>query len=152
MKNIFFIIAILIGGREASASGLKNIIKCSKGDSHACIQVGQLFEYGEGVKQNLAKAKQYYKKSCQLQLGKGCWNLAHILIKEHNIQAALEYDREGCKLNYSNACSDLGFLYEKGESIEPNYSQAKKYYQKACNFGNKSSCKKYTYLDKNGIT
>lgn len=152
MKNLLFMLAMLMTGVEASGYNIKDISACSKGDSLACNRIGILYESGNTVKKNLTKAKQYHKKSCQLKLGKGCKDLAQILTEEENYGKAFQYYSEGCNLNNSDACSDLAFLFEKGKSVELDYSQAKKYHEKACNLGNEKSCKKYAYLDKNGIS
>lgn len=151
MKKVLFTLVILMSGAEASGHNVKNIIACSKGDSHACNRIGALYESGKEVKKNLSKAKQYYEKSCQLESGEGCQNLAETFAKEENYISASEYYREACKLDNGSACSNIAFLYEKGKSVELDYSQAKKYHEKACKLGNTKSCKRYTYLDKNDI-
>ncbi len=152
MKKILLILVVFISAIEASGYNVKDISECSKGNSLSCNRIGNLYESGTIVKQNLTKAKRYYQKSCQLKLGKGCRDLAQVLIKEENYNKALEYYSEGCNLNNSDACSDLAFLFEKGKSVTLDYSQAKKHYKKACELGNETSCKNYAYLDKNGIS
>jgi len=152
MKKVLFMLAIFIAGADASGYNVKDITKCSKGDSFACNSIGLLYESGKEVKKNLSKAKKYYEKSCQLEYGEGCQNLAQTFIKEENYNSASAYYREGCDLDNSSACSEIAFLYEKGKGVKLNYTQAKKYHEKACTLGNKESCKNYTYLDKNGIS
>ena len=153
MKNVLLLmLVILIAEAEASGYNVKDITKCSKGDSFACNRIGTLYEYGKVVKKNLSKAKQYYKKSCQLESGEGCQNLAQTFIKEEDYHSASAYYSEACDLDNSDACNKIAFLYEKGKGVKLNYSQAKKYHEKACTLGNVESCKNHAYLDKNGIS
>jgi len=151
MKRILLSLSILILQSHAHASALQDIIKCSKGDPLACDHTGMLFENGKGTKQNIDKAKRYYKKSCTLGDGTGCDHLAHLLQKEQKYISASNYYLTGCHLNYANACCDLALLYKKGNGVNLDYKKAKQYYKKACSLGNKTSCKDYAYLDRNGI-
>ena len=152
MKKIVLIFIIFIAELAASPYSIQDICACSKGDPSACNRIAILYESGNGVKKNFPKAKQYYKKSCELGSGEGCEHLAQILIREKDYHSASKYYLEGCNFNNSNACSDLAHLFEKGNGTKLNYSQAKKYHKKACDLGNQKSCEIYLYLDKNGIS
>jgi len=68
MKKVLFMLVIFIAGADAFAYNVKDITKCSKGDSFACNRIGVLYEAGKIIKKNLTKAKQYYRKSCQLEV------------------------------------------------------------------------------------
>lgn len=45
---------------------------CNLNDSVACYNLGVLYKKGQGVKQNLKIAKDYYGKACDLGLQQGC--------------------------------------------------------------------------------
>lgn len=45
---------------------------CDLNDSVACYNLGVLYKKGQGVKQNLKRAKDYYGKACDLGLQQGC--------------------------------------------------------------------------------
>jgi len=149
IKTVLLSLFILVP--QIYAGALKNIKKCSDGDPLACYHTGMLFEEGKGTKPNLSKAKRYYKKSCTLGYGTGCNHVAKILRKEKKYQSAFNYYLTGCHFNQANACYDLASLYKEGKGIHLNYKKAKQYYKKACRLGNKTSCKNYAYLDRNGI-
>ena len=45
---------------------------CDLSDSVACYNLGVSYKKGQGVKQNLKKAKDYYGKACDLGIQQGC--------------------------------------------------------------------------------
>ena len=45
---------------------------CDLNDSVACYNLGVSYKNGQGVKQNLKKAKDYYGKACDLGIQQGC--------------------------------------------------------------------------------
>jgi TPR repeat protein len=42
---------------------------------------------------------------------------------------------------FANAMNNLGILYEKGQGVTQDYSQAKYWWHKACDLGNTDGCK-----------
>lgn len=151
-EKILLILVLFIVQLQSSTYNIKDISACSKGDSVACNRIGILYESGSSVKKNYPKAKQYYKKSCETKFEDGCQNLAQMFSKEKKYHSAFKYYSEGCSFNNGDDCSDLALLFEKGKGVKLNYGQAKKFHKKACDLGNKKSCKIYTYLNKNGIS
>ena len=86
MKKLFILVALFWGswsfasfasiGQNYVYEGLKaqqshNYIKaaelfkkaCDRGNSKGCANLGILYEYGQGVRQNSRKAKEYYTKA-----------------------------------------------------------------------------------------
>ena len=45
---------------------------CDLNDYVACYNLGVSYKKGQGVKQNLKRAKDYYGKACDLGLQQGC--------------------------------------------------------------------------------
>ena len=70
---------------------------------------------------------------------------------------AFEYYKKGCGLEHQNekqlagSCLNLGALYYKGKGVRQDKVVAKKYFGKACDLGEKSSCNNYRILNEQGI-
>jgi len=83
---------------------------CDKGDAEACNAVGMA--YDEGTHQfplDNYKALTYYRKSCDLGLGVGCFNLGIMYANgegtSRDRHQALRFLEKGCNKGFSNACS-----------------------------------------------
>ena len=48
--------------------------------------------------------------------------------------------RKKCDDNIERGCYNLGVLYDQGKETKQDYAKAIKYFQQACNAGNRNSC------------
>ena len=96
---------------------------------------------GSATKINLAKATEFYEKSCKAGYPLGCWRLAYMLDahlsypgKKITIKPAelIRLYNRACKGGVPVACASLGYFYKKGKGIPKNYTLAKKLFRKAC--------------------
>lgn len=110
---------------------------CKQNDAKACFSIGSWYYQGDGVEQNLQKAKEYYKKACDKNFASGCGMLGSFYEKNKNLKQAQIYYEKGCALNEAMICDLLGNLlnFEKKD-----YVKAKTIYQKACNLNSGFSC------------
>lgn len=56
---------------------------------------------------NEVLAREYLEKSCELDYGKGCFNLAYNIEQDDLDRAIMLYEK-ACELNYMTACELLG--------------------------------------------
>jgi hypothetical protein len=67
MRNILLTIIMLLPvvNTSLSAGDFDDLKKsCDAGDATSCSNVGIVYEYGKGVKQDYSEALKYYKISC----------------------------------------------------------------------------------------
>lgn len=80
---------------------------CNLQDATSCAMLGSYF-YGitNGViQQNTAKAFEFTKKSCNLGLARGCFQLSLLYEEfERNIYKAREYAKKSCNMGLQEAC------------------------------------------------
>jgi len=98
----------------------------------------------EGNQKDFKKARELYKKSCELYSGAGCASLAILYLKAaggpQNIEKGKEYLKEACDLKYGKGCFVLAITYEN----DPD--EASKFYKKGCDLGESISCKALALL------
>lgn len=59
---------------------------CSQNDAKACFSIGNWYYQGDGVEQNLQKAKDYYKKACDKNFAAGCGMLGSFYEENKNLK------------------------------------------------------------------
>lgn len=69
-----------IRGNQESCKTLFELLKqdCDEGNSHACNNLGVMYERGEGMRQNKYEALKYYEMACSLHANFGCQNYAKL--------------------------------------------------------------------------
>ncbi|GEM_PF-4189664 len=91
---------------------------CDQGNAEACNAVGMA--YDEGTHQfplDNYKALTYYKKSCDLGLGVGCFNLGVMYANgegtSRDRHQALRFLEKGCSKGFSDACSSASNIRDQ---------------------------------------
>ncbi|WQZ22313.1 sel1 repeat family protein [Helicobacter pylori] len=106
----------------------------------------ELFDFGmlSYDKQDFSKAKKYFEKACDLNIGDGCENLGVLYTTGRGVEKdstkAAQFCSKACNLNNSWGCGFLGFLYEYGQGVEKNLTKAAYFYSKACKLGFQKTC------------
>jgi TPR repeat protein len=124
---------------------------CNKGEGESCNAIGLLYDEGEGVLKNGAKAFDYYKKACDLGDQWGCNNYGYSLIeidKVKNAAKGIELITLACDKQIGLACHNLGYYHYKGEIVAKDIKKAVYLYDKACIMGDKEACKQLPQLKK----
>ena len=89
-----------------------------------------------------------YKKACDLNDGKACFELSrfyhkNIGVKQNALDALQErkYLKKSCDLNYGLGCFTLGATYlSKSPISEQEFLEGKKYFKKACDLNYSMGC------------
>lgn len=84
---------------------------CNKEDAKSCFLLAFIYEDGDNVVRDYAKAAQFYAKSCELDFAKACNNLAILYqngfgVMKDFIQAAKFYQK-ACNLGFDLSCLNL---------------------------------------------
>ena len=110
--------------------------EAAKGDAEAMFGIGLLHGYGRGVDPNARKAIAWYKKSCDKDYVKGCYNAALLEIDEASDSSAFQraeaFLLKSAELGHPSSQHRLAVMYLKGEgSVERNESEARFWLEQA---------------------
>ena len=82
---------------------------CDGGSVPGCSNLGSLYQGGNGVDQDFAKAGEYYDRACQKGLSTACFNLGRLaeqgLGREADPSAAIALYKKACGKGNENACA-----------------------------------------------
>jgi TPR repeat protein len=146
-------------GRGANANVFKAIDygrkACDGNDSYGCSMLGRAYKQS-GPMQNLGRAFNLFKKSCDLReafsIGDGC---AMLGIAYSNGEGTLPSDYEAvsafqrsCVYNDPLGCVWLGYSLENGKGFAVNLTGALASYEKACVAGSAEGCTKREQLNR----
>ncbi len=120
----------------------------------SCINLGEFYYNGRGVRQSYEKAFHYQKKACDLGNGIGCFSVGYKYYKgegvKKDLKTALKFFAKSCELESGLGCAALGAFYYTGGVVKQNLPKAKELYGKACDLGIQDGCDKYKKLKEKG--
>jgi len=91
-------------------------LACSDENISICINLGYMYEKGQGIEQNHKQALHLYQKSCDANHSLGCSNLGYMYENgygiEQNTSKALELYSVSCENNNTLGCRNYGILEE----------------------------------------
>ncbi|QDG52389.1 sel1 repeat family protein [Persicimonas caeni] len=141
---------------EASAKPKQAIryfkASCEREVASACYDLAVLYENGESVAKDEAKAKELYEQACQSQDpdAMACNNLAVMYQQGRAVEVdqdkAAELYRRACELGSMLGCRNLARRYLEGEGVEKSPARAAALLEKACQLGHPEACPQLTYL------
>lgn len=109
---------------------------CDGGNLSACVQLGKMYQFGQGVGPDNAQALALYRTACDGGDLAGCDSLG--LMYKHgqgvgtdDAQAVALY-RKACDGGDLTACNNLGNEYDRGRGVTLDKAQAVALYRKAC--------------------
>ena len=97
---------------------------CNVVPGRSCVLVGQIYEIGDGVPEDLQRAAEWYEKICDNPIGGG------------------------------DACYHLGYLHEAGQGVPRDLTRAASLFEKACGEKSTKGCfhAGAAYMDGKGVT
>jgi serine/threonine protein kinase len=117
---------------------------CSGGGWDACNDLGIMYRYGQGVKEDDLRAAGLYSKACDAAPPKGCNSLGEMYannkgVSKDDTRAAALYTK-ACDANDAMGCSNLGNSYRDGRGVRPDDTRAATLYTKACDAKDAMGC------------
>jgi len=117
---------------------------CVLGQKVACNNLGDAFEYGDGVKRDLTRAGELYERACRGGEPLGCANLGHLL--ENGEGSPRDVPR--ARALYRDACAagnDYGCVHEDMSAVESPATpvearRALERWQRACDARSAKAC------------
>ncbi len=118
--------------------------RCQQSDKDACYDLGNAYNYGEGVTFDVNKATGYYRAACYLKHAAACgvWgDVARYGETDGAMLSAASAYREGCALGLGWTCLEAGFLILDGAfGGVPAPQQAFWEFDNGCKLGHQDSC------------
>jgi hypothetical protein len=88
---------------------------CDMGNADACRGLAGMFDFGQGIEPNRARATQFWAKAVKLH-------------------------ETGCEGGGLRDCFELGILMYRGQGISEDRAEATRLYRQACDGGNANGC------------
>ncbi|WP_034573982.1 tetratricopeptide repeat protein [Helicobacter saguini] len=122
---------------------------CILNEIKACFDLGSMYESGNGLPQNISKAKKYFKIVCDK-------DDSYIVCSENrdaiygskdgvsaNFTQKMQVAMEKCAKNNAMECFNLGTYYYNGDNVTKDFQKAKENFKKSCDLGYKTACEAY---------
>jgi len=119
---------------------------CEDGEALACRKLGSMYENGEEVVKDDARAARYFRMACDGDNALGCFRLGLMYdlgngLKRDRVRAIKLYVK-ACDGGEKFACFNLGNAFEDGNGVPRDLERAVRYYRKSCDLGNSDGCDK----------
>ncbi|MDH3207057.1 MAG: carboxypeptidase regulatory-like domain-containing protein, partial [Gemmatimonadota bacterium] len=128
---------------------------CGGGDATACSVLALMFETGQGMPRDLARASALYGQACDLGDMEGCTILASMYGSgqgvERDMARAVSLHERACDGEEFTGCENLGLLYETGAGVLVDYPHSADLYGTACDGGLASACNRLGMMLQNGL-
>lgn len=110
-----------------------------EGNHDAEFELGTMYQHGDGVTQDLAKAIEWYRKSASAGNRQAAFNLALMyrdgIGTKENLEAARRWFTRAEELGDVRAAYQLGQMSYLGTGMTQNFGKALEYYRKAAKGG-----------------
>jgi TPR repeat protein len=127
---------------------------CDLGHGPSCTDLGFVFEKGELLPKDLARAAKLYLRGCDLGNGTGCTNSGYLHEKGSGLpedpKLAVKFYQKGCDLKNARGCTNLGYMYRNGSGVEQDLALAVRLYKQGCDMGNAGGCTNLGYMFETG--
>jgi len=159
MKTAAVLVVALLGlmAAPAASQNAEALYQgaCDTGDATACSVLALMFETGQGMPRDLARAATLYGQACQLGDMEGCTILGSMYhvgegVPRDNARSVSLHE-QACEGGEFVACESLGLLYETGGGVLVDYDRAATLYLQACDGGLASGCNRLGNMALNGF-
>jgi hypothetical protein len=119
---------------------------CHAGSAASCVNLGYMYENGQGVTKDDSHAAALYSEGCDAGNALGCVNLGTLIesgqgVARDDSHAAALFSK-GCDAGIADGCSSLGNLYRLGLGVEEDTDKARQLLAKGCNGGSQWGCER----------
>jgi len=105
------------------------------GDAVAEVELGQLYDRGEGVSRNAQEAEGWYSKAAEQGNAKAEYLLGRKYALRSDFVNALKWFRKSADLEYAPAKYSIGAAYELGTGVPKSRAEALKWIRAAADLG-----------------
>lgn len=121
-----------------------------RGNRQAELELGTMYEIGQGVKPDMNEALKWYKRAAKVKQSPKL--SVHLTYSKELNDPKKEFKTwlEQAKSGDSQAQNDLGYCYLKGLGVKVNYVEAKKWFEKSSAQGNTNAMVNLGFVYQNG--
>ncbi len=105
----------------------------------ALIQLGLMYDLGEGVEQDYEKTISYYERAANRGHSDALFVLGTMYDNgervEQDLKKSFSYYERAAKMNHPPALYNVGLMYHEGQGVEQDVEKAISYYERAVNMG-----------------
>nr|WP_279338706.1 tetratricopeptide repeat protein [Sphingomonas sp. BGYR3] len=146
---LMLVLALSIGGTPPK-DAMTLAAACEAGLPDSCADLAQMYDKGEGVRQDRKRAAALYANACDRGLMAACYNAGSILFDMGEKKSAARIFAMFCDRNNKDACYQLGYMYQNGDGLSVNYPVARKLYAENCARKDAASCNNLGVMYQNG--
>ena len=122
-----------------------------RGNVKAQNNLGVMYEKGQGVRQDYARAAEWFLKAAEQGTATAQFNLGLKYANGQGVRQdyaqAVQWYRKAAEQGNVEAQHNLGAVYVNGQGVHQDHKIAKEWYKKACDNGLQQSCDAYRTLD-----
>jgi TPR repeat protein len=140
---------------DAGSSSGQDAANRSKGEhpagfGEACLAIGQMYQRGEDLPQNLQLAAAWYRKAVEQRNNEALVNLAALYLNAADYGQARGWCEAAAKAKLSGGYYCLGYLYQHGSGVNTNLKEAFRWYEQGARGGNAASTQALASMYENG--
>jgi TPR repeat protein len=128
--------------------------RCEAGALELCYQLGLLYQEGEGVPKDQARAVALYQRACGKPVDSGCFVRGYAYDGGPGVvlrpRRAASLFKAACDAGLAAGCFDLGLMYVSGDGVPRDPAQVDALYRKACEGGVTRGCNYLAQSYENG--
>ncbi|KAH8062601.1 hypothetical protein JL722_3523 [Aureococcus anophagefferens] len=117
------------------------------GDVDAIVNLGQMYDGGNGVKLDKKKAEELFRTAADRGHAIAQNNLGTLLYSEKNYEEAFRYHALAADQGFTAGENNLGCCYMDGDGTEVDLGKARYWFERAAAKGDENSIKGLAYLD-----
>lgn len=130
--------AIDAGDYDTASAIYKNL--AAQGDAKAQYNLGLMYSYGDGVKEDRAEALKWYRASAEQGFIDAQYKLGTILLRREwgtpDYAESIKWYTRAAEQGHERSQLDLGVAYLRGEIVDYDADAAQKWFIKAAGQGN----------------
>ena len=135
---------------------VKYFMKTCEFSTDSCKKIAFAYDFGvNGLHKERSSAIVFYKKACDYNITTSCSSLGRFYLEDKKYVDASLVLKKSCQSKDGWSCSQLGELYAVGaKKMVKDNNKSVSFYDKACNYGSRTSCSKLgrMYLNNKKVT
>ena len=140
---------VISGAVPSGDSGRRLLfqLRCDADHGGMCGELALMYKKGYGGIKSASKAKELYKKSCDLGVEQSCVEIGVDLSWEKKLSIVTR----DCEKGNPFSCNNMGYILWMGKEVKHDLPAARKALTKACESGYSASCRGLVTMWNNGL-